>query len=90
MTMNFIGNNATVADFIAQRRNDVATVNALEQLKQNGRQRTNIRAVPSSSTDLIDGDKVGDFLYNSGYIYLIFTDESNVVKWGRIIIDATF
>jgi hypothetical protein len=87
--MNLFGNDATVQTIIAERRNDVATVDKLQQNKQNGRERTGLRAVPSAGDPLSEGDKVGDFVYSSGYIYLAFTNESNVKQWGRIAITVS-
>lgn len=37
---------------------------------------------PSVSSDVIDQDKVGDFAFSAGYLYILI-DDSGTVKWQR-------
>jgi len=62
--MRFFNSTATLEDVVKQRRNDVASFEALQQYKVTGRDQTGIRSVPTSQTNVVAGDKVGDYLYD--------------------------
>ncbi len=79
---NQIGGNATLEDFIRERRNDAATVDALTEGKVNGRDRTGFRAVPVASGDARAGDRVGDYVrdFSTGRRYE-FVKNNVTLQW---------
>lgn len=80
--MNQFGNLTDIKDIIAERKRDVIEYNALKTGKKQGRIRTGIRAVPSSATDVIQGDAEGDIVTDATYIYELVT-VSGSLKWDR-------
>jgi len=82
MQLNPFGSNSTLADVLRERANDVATVAALDQGKLPGRIRTGLRAVPSSNSDVIAGDALGDVITDATYIYTLIR-VSGSLKWDR-------
>ena len=82
MPINLYGEQATLETVIRERRKDAATISTLENGKLPGRIRTGLRAVPSSPTDVIQGDAEGDTVINSTYVFCLIS-VSGVLKWDR-------
>lgn len=78
-----IGESETLRQIINLRSDDQATIRSLEATKFNGRDRTGIRAVPTTNTDVIVGDTPGDRVNDSTYIYLCMTI-SGSTQWRKI------
>lgn len=83
-----LSSNASNADIIREINRLQRQVDAMELAKQPGRNVTGLRAVPSSSTDLISGDIAGDYLYD-GYdrLRLDIIDNSGTLEW-RVVTEA--
>jgi hypothetical protein len=86
---NLFGSNATIADVIRERKNDIAAVNFLKEFKRSGRDRTGIRAEPSADDDVQSGDKEGDEVLTSSHIYQ-FRRLNNALQWVRINATTSF
>ena len=85
------GNNTTLRNIIDQRRFDVADINNIKEYKLNARDRTGIRDVPSSATDVVNGDIQGDFLYDiSGTKKYELVNNSGTLQWIEITIVTSF
>lgn len=68
-------------EFIARERDkDIRDWNNLPQIYMRGRK---VGHIPASSTDVIDGDRVGDFNYTDAYFY-IMVDTGIGAAWRRI------
>jgi hypothetical protein len=61
------------------RQYDVADFNNLSNVFMSGRK---VGKIPTSSTDITDGDRVGDFNYNASYLYLCV--DNTGAAWRRI------
>lgn len=60
-------------------------IESIRQLRNNrlqGRQRTDTRAAPSSATNVVAGDSLGDVVTDGTYIYTLI-DVSGTLKWDR-------
>jgi len=90
-TFRAIGNNATVRDFVRERRNDIAVVNSLLEFKKRGRNRTGLRDAPASNTDTAAGDVEGDYIddLSAGYRYELI-DNNGTLQWIRVTITTSF
>ena len=73
---------AVVQDILGLRREDITEVEQLQQGKLKGRDRTGVRAVPTSATDTVDTDIVGDVVKDATYRYELI-DISGTLKWDR-------
>lgn len=69
MPFDNYGQNTTLQDIITLRRRDKSTISSLEIGKRQGRDVTGIRATPSSASDVIQGDALGDFVHTSTHEY---------------------
>ena len=69
MPFDNYGQNTTLQDIITLRRRDKSTISSLEIGKRQGRDVTGIRATPSSASDVIQGDALGDFVNTSTHEY---------------------
>lgn len=67
-------------DITSARRNDIAVFQNLTSVFIQGR---SVGKIPTSSTDVTNGDKVGDFSYDSTYAYLL-VDNAGTGEWRRI------
>ena len=76
------GVERTVDEMVNLRSEDMRNHRQLLQSKLDGRERTGIRVVPSSATDVIVGDNVGDKLQDGTYCYQLIND-SGTLKWDR-------
>lgn len=65
---------------IRQRKSDVTDWNNLPQVFGQGRK---VGRLPSSSADVIDGDKLGDFNITNAYRYDLVSDGVGGSKWVR-------
>lgn len=83
-----ISNNSTLEQAIIEMNRLSRRIEVLEREKKAGRNVTGARAVPSSSTDIIAGDIVGDYLYD-GYdrLCLEVIDNSGTLEW-RVVTEA--
>ncbi len=93
MPFNQLGFNATLMDFARERANDAATVAALETGKRQGRQRNfgaAVRAVPSSHSDVIQGDAVGDFLNDGTHEYELKLMNDGTLKWNKHTLNVSW
>lgn len=66
------------------RNEDIGDWNNLANTYVSGRK---VGRVPSSSVDVIDGDRVGDINYDLNYLYLLSTD-GVTPAWRRIALAA--
>jgi hypothetical protein len=84
-----LGARATLQDVISARRNDAAVVSYL--IGSVGRNRTGLRDLPANELETIQGDVISDYFYDytNGYFYKL-TDNSGILQWVRIAIEATF
>ena len=82
--MRIFPHNATLADFIAARRDDAREVATLQTQKADGRCRSGLRAVPTSKTDVIAGDMAGDYLQSSNILYMLVRDSTSSLVWHKI------
>lgn len=83
-----ISANATLPDVIRELASLQRKVDAMELAKKVGRNRTGDRAVPSSSTDLIEGDIAGDYLYDGfDRLCLEVIDDSGTLEW-RVVTEG--
>lgn len=80
--MNLYGANATLETVILNRRQDVQDVQQLYDQKLPGRYRTD-RAAPTTPTDVIAGDALGDVVVDATYIYTLI-NVGGVLKWHRV------
>jgi hypothetical protein len=89
--MKYYGSTSTLKDVLRERRNDVATVESLQQYKATGRDMTGIRSVPTSESNVIAGDKVGDYLYDvaGGKLYRLIISNADT-QWIEQTIVTTF
>lgn len=88
-----LGYTSQLGDVIKARGNDVATINNLEQNKVNGRDRTAgayARAVPSSHSDLQQGDAVGDFLNDGTHEYRLLLMSDGSKKWNKHTLNVSW
>lgn len=76
------GNSAELAAVISARRADMSVIATLEQGKLPGRIRTGFRAVPTSHSDVIQGDVEGDIITDATYIYRLLS-VSGALVWDR-------
>ena len=80
--------NASLSDVIREINSLKRQVDSQEALKKAGRNVTGLRAVPSSSTDLIQGDIVGDFLYDGLDRYALeVIDNTGAIEW-RVVTEG--
>ena len=83
--------NATMNDVITEINKLSRQANALQSSKRSGRNVTGARAVPTSNTDLIQGDITGDFLYNGiEYYELAVVDNTGTVNWVQYTVSVSF
>ena len=79
-------NASTVVTVLQQilglRKEDITEYNGLQQGKLKGRDRTGVRAVPTSATDTTAEDFVGDVVKDATYRYELI-DISGTLKWDR-------
>lgn len=69
-----------VLDFIVRlRKQDVIDFNNLPSVFMSGRK---VGKVPSSSTDIVATDKVGDFNYSTSFLYICVNNAGTAV-WRR-------
>ncbi len=71
-----------VQQILSIRRDDITEVEQLQQGKLKGRDRTGVRTVPSSATDTVDTDIIGDVVTDATYRYELI-DISGAPKWDR-------
>lgn len=80
--------NASTADIITEINRLKRQVDAMELAKKPGRNVTGARTVPSSSTDLISGDIVGDYLYDGFDRHCLeIIDDSGTIEW-RVVTES--
>lgn len=85
-----LSSNATNADIISEINRLSRKITALETGKRNGRNVTGTRAVPTSATQLIQGDIRGDYLYNGINYYELELVDGVALKWAKYTIDSSF
>lgn len=77
------GSLAEITDFcrfiVRARQDDVAEMSNLYNIFIQGRK---VGKIPSSSADVAAGDRIGDFNYDSSYIYLCVESGGSAV-WRR-------
>jgi hypothetical protein len=73
---------------LKERRNDVNDFNNLKNIFMSGRKTGKI---PTSSADVTNADRIGDFNYDytSGYLYLL-VDNAGTGVWSRIALDTSW
>lgn len=81
--LDIIGESGTLQQIVGLRKDDQAAIRKLEATKFNGRDRTGIRAVPTSNTDVIVGDTPGDRVNDTTHVYLCMTI-SGSTQWRKI------
>lgn len=78
--------NTTLKDVIRARRADVSEIERLGRTKLDGRIRTSTRAIPSTETDVVEGDAEGDILTevdgSHEYIYTLLSYEGTLM-WDK-------
>ena len=79
-----IGESEALRQIINLRSDDQAAIRTLEATKFNGRDRTGIRAVPTSNTDLLVGDTVGDRVNDTTHIYFCMNIPGTGVQWRKV------
>lgn len=85
-----LSSTSTISDIISEINKLQRTISALENGKRAGRNVTGARAVPSSATNLIQGDIVGDYLYNGNdYYELSVVNSAGILKWVQIKLNAS-
>lgn len=89
MAITLYGKTANLQEIIKQRRNDAAVINGMLTGKQDGRDVSNNRSVPSSPIDTESGDKIGDFVITATHIYTLLNVQG-VLKWHRQMLDITW
>ena len=89
MSFSQFGSNATISDIIRERRNDAAIVNNLKQYKRDSRDMTPTRAIPSSNSDIIAGDKEGDEVCDGTHLYQL-RNLSGTLGWVKINVTSSF
>lgn len=67
-----------------ERKNDIRDFNNITNNFISGRK---VGKIPSSATDIIASDKVGDFNYDANYIY-ICVENSGSAEWRRVAISS--
>ena len=74
-----------VLDYIIRARSDdIADYNNLTERFVRGRK---VGKVPSGSTDVTDGDKVGDFNVTASYAYYL-VDNGGTAAWRRVAVGS--
>ena len=77
---NSLGDIYNILKFIIQERNsDIRDKTNLPNIFISGRK---VGKIPTSSTDIVDTDKVGDINYDANYLYICVNDSGAV--WRRI------
>ena len=72
-------------DFIVKvRKDDVADFNNLKNVFISGRK---VAKIPAGASDIVVTDTVGDFNYDTSYIY-ICVDNSGTAEWRRVAISS--
>lgn len=85
-----LSSTSTISDIISEINKLQRTISALENGKRAARNVTGARAVPSSATNLIQGDIVGDYLYNGNdYYELSVVNSAGILKWVQIKLNAS-
>ena len=62
-----------------ERDNDITEFNNLTNIFMRGRK---VGKIPTSSTDIVPSDRVGDFSYDPDYLYIVIND-SGTAEWRR-------
>jgi hypothetical protein len=86
-----LSSNAPISDIISEINRLQRRVDTIDTEKRAGRNVTGTRTIPSSATDLIQGDIVGDYLYNgTNYYELEVITNTGTTKWVRYTINTSF
>ncbi len=82
MPFNRFSSTASTEDIRRERQRDSMVIENLEQGKLQGRFR-NERGAPSSATDIVSGDAVGDIVASGSYIYTLIDVFGTGLRWHR-------
>lgn len=69
---------------IKERRNDVNDFENLKNVFISGRK---VGKLPSGASDIADTDRIGDFNYDSDYIYIV-VDDAGTNEWRRVALSS--
>jgi hypothetical protein len=78
---------SVLQNILGNRREDITDHEGLRDGKLKGRNRTGVRAAPSSATDTTDSDIVGDIVTDATYKYEL-VDVAGVLKWHRVTLSV--
>lgn len=67
----------------AKRDEDLKDFSNLKNIFMSGRK---VDKIPTSSTDILENDRIGDFNYDEDYLYVIVKDAGNA-EWRRITLN---
>jgi hypothetical protein len=87
--LSIVGHVEALRQLINLRPGDQSAFRTLEATKLNGRNRTGVRAVPTSATDTTNTDIEGDFVNDGSYTYLLI-NVSGTPKWNRVAANVSW
>lgn len=76
--------DVVLRDICRQRKTDVSDFNNLKNIFMSGRK---VAKIPSGAADISSADRVGDFNYTTGYLY-ICVDNSGTAEWRRVALSS--
>lgn len=83
--------NASMNDVIREINKLQRQADVLQSSKRAGRNVTGARAVPTSNTDVIQGDVIGDYLHDgTEYYELSVVDGAGTVNWVQYAVSVSF
>lgn len=71
-----------IRDITNTRKDDISQIQNLTNIFVSGR---SVGRIPSSSIDVIDGDRVGDFNVNSTFAYYLINN-AGTAEWVRVAV----
>lgn len=89
MPIKKYGASATLDDVLSERHNDARTILAIENGKLLGRFNPVGRAVPSSHSNVIQGDAQGDVITDATYVYTLLS-VSGALVWHRVALSIAW
>jgi hypothetical protein len=85
--LSIVGESKALEQIINLRSDDQSAISSLEATRLRGRNRTGIRAVPSSNSDTTSEDIKGDFVNDGSFTYLLI-DVAGTLKWNRVAVNV--
>lgn len=68
--------------------NAIENSEAYQRLNERFLQARKVRRTPSSSTDVVAGDRLGDMQWDDSHLYILIEDSSNNIRWRRVALSS--